>query len=106
MEEWIREAVKCCACESKLTRSRYINCICLDKKATWKNNTWGNVIAGISGYAVAIVCDECVKSKVEPKYAVEWDDDETEVRYHSVNELKPMPEKEERLLEILAGAGG
>jgi hypothetical protein len=102
-EDWIRQTVKCCACESKLNKSKYINAICLDKKATWKNNTWGNVIVGVSGYAVAIVCDKCAENKVEPRYAVEWDDNESEVRYHLVSELKLMPEFDRRLLKILAG---
>lgn len=93
IEDWIRENVKCCACGAKLTTSKYINGICLDKKATWKNNTWGNVLVeGSSGRAIAFVCDECVKKKVLPKYAVEWNDDQSEARYHPVEDLEDVPE--------------
>jgi len=101
VEEWIRKNVKCCACGKPLKDSRYINGVLLERKAKWKNNTWGNLILGVSGYAVAIVCDECVKKKVKPKYAVEWSDDKREVRYHPVDELEPMSDKEKSLLEML-----
>ena len=101
VEEWIRKNVKCCACGGSLRKSEHINGIMLERKAKWKNNTWGNIIIGISGYAIAIVCDECVKKRVEPKFAVEWDDDKKEVRYHPVDELEPMTDKDKSLLEML-----
>ena len=89
--EEIREHVKCCACGAEMKKSRYINSICLDKKATWKNNTWGNVLVpGSGGRAVAIVCDECIEQKTGPEFAVEWDDD-FEVRYHRITELEDVP---------------
>lgn len=92
-EEKIKECVKCCACGESLSTSRYINTICLDKKATWRYNTWGNVlIPGSEGRAVAIVCDECIEQKREPEYAVEWDNDMTEVRYHLISDLEDVPE--------------
>ena len=100
IEEWIKNNIKCCACCKPLKDSKYINGVLLERKAKWKNNTWGNVIAGVSGYAVAIVCDECVKKKVKPKYAVEWDDDKKEIRYHPVSELEPMSDREKLLLTI------
>ena len=101
VEEWIRKNVRCCACGGSLRNSKHINGIILERKAKWKNNTWGNVIVGVSGYAIAIVCDECVKKRVEPKFAVEWSDDKKEVRYHPVDELEPMTDKEKSLLEML-----
>ena len=103
MEEWIRNNVKCCACGKPLKNSEYINGVLLERKARWKNNTWGNLIIGVSRYAIAFVCDECVKKKAKPKFAVEWSDDEREVRYHPVDELEPMSDKEKALLDMLRG---
>jgi len=50
VEKWIRKNVKCCACGKPLKNSKYINGVLLERKARWKNNTWGNVIAEVSGY--------------------------------------------------------
>jgi len=101
IEDWIRKNVKCCACGASLKNSKYINGVLLERKARWKTNTWGNFIVGLSGYAVAIVCDECVKKKAKPKFAVEWSDDKKEVRYHPVEELEPISDREKLLLTTL-----
>jgi len=98
-EEWVErisEGVKCCACCKPLKNSKNLHIILLERKAKWKDNTWGT-IAGTSGYALAIVCDECAKKGIEPKYAVEMSK-KGEVRYHPVSELEPMSDRERLLL--------
>ena len=101
-EEWvglIEKNVKCCACCKPLKNSKNLHIVLLERKAKWKDNTWGT-IARTSGYALAIVCDECAKKRIEPKYAVELSK-KGEVRYHPVSELEPMTDKEKLLLEML-----
>jgi len=103
-EEWVErisEGVKCCACCKPLESSKNLHVVLLERKAKWKDNTWGT-IAGTSGYALAVVCDECAKRGIEPKYAVEMSN-KSEVRYHPVNELEPMSEKEKLILQTLVG---
>ena len=103
-EEWVErisEGVKCCACCKPLKKSKNLHIVLLERKAKWKDNTWSTV-AGTSGYALAVVCDECAKRGIEPKYAVEMSS-KGEVRYHPVNELEPMSEKEKLILETLVG---
>ena len=99
--ERISEGVKCCACCKPLKNSKNLHIVFLERKAKWKDNTWGT-IAGTSGYALAVVCDECAKRGIEPKYAVEMSS-KGEARYHPVNELEPMSEKEKLILETLVG---
>ena len=101
-EEWVEQiskGVKCCACCKPLKNSKNLHIVLLERKAKWEDNTWGT-IAGTSGYALAVVCDECAKKGIEPKYAVEMSK-KGEVRYHPVSELEPMSEKERLLLETL-----
>ena len=101
-EEWVErisKGVKCCACCKPLKDSEKLHIILLERKAKWKDNTWGT-IAGTSGYALAVVCDECAKQGNEPKYAVEMSK-KGEIRYHLVSELEPIPEREKLLLETL-----
>jgi len=101
-EEWVErisEEVKCCACCKPLKNSKNLHIVLLERKAKWENNTWGT-IAGTSGYALAVVCDECAKKGNEPKYAVEMSS-RGEVRYHPVSELEPMSDRERLLLETL-----
>ena len=101
-EEWvglIEKNMKCCACCKPLKDSKNLHIVLLERKAKWKDNTWGT-IARTSGYALAVVCDECAKKGIEPRYAVEMSK-KGEVRYHPVSELEPIPEREKLLLETL-----
>jgi len=62
-----------------MTTTRYLNLISLNRKATWDDPTWGNVIIGTSKLAVGIICDSCVTAHTrqpglpwpETKYAIE-----------------------------------
>ena len=102
-EEWVEQiskGVKCCACCKPLKNSKSIHIVFLEQKAKWKDNTWDCSIAGISGCAIAVVCDECAKKGIEPKYAVEMSS-RGEVRYHPISELEPIPERGKLLLETL-----
>jgi len=94
VEAWIRRTVKCCSCGESLRSSRHINVVCLDKEATWKYPSWGNVLV-MNKYpmnrASAILCDRCIKENREAKYAIEWDNEHTYVRYHLVKKLKDSP---------------
>jgi len=95
----IKKNVKCCACEGSLENSRFVNQICLDKLATWEYPTWGNILVKDKypePRAAAILCDECIRRKRKPKYAVEWNKDFSQVRYHQVEDLKDLPEIREQ----------
>jgi len=98
----IRAKVKCCACGSSLEKSRLINIICLMKEATWEYPCWGsNVLLKVWGFASAIICDNCAKERKEPKYAVEWNQDLSIIKYHPVEELKDVPEEIFEQLDML-----
>jgi len=88
----IKEKVKCCACGGSLANSKEINIICLMKEAEWKHPTWGNVILGVYGLASAIFCDDCLKKGKKAKWAIEWDQQTLETKYHPVEKLKDVPE--------------
>jgi len=86
-DDWIRKNVRCCACGGSLEDSKHINLVALDKVASWKFPTWGNVLTKQPLiHAVAIVCDKCIDKGVQPKFAVEWNDNGN-VKYHKIEEL-------------------
>lgn len=95
IEKKIRNHVKCCACGGSLKPSKFVNGVVLNKLAAWKYPVWGNILVR-DRYselrAVAILCDCCIEEKRQPKYAVEWSDDYSKVRYHRVEELKDLSE--------------
>lgn len=88
----VRGKVKCCACGVTMQSSKHINLIALERKSTWKYPECGNVLTGEKSRASAIICDECLKQNSEIKYAVEWDESLTSVKYHDVNKLEIMLE--------------
>lgn len=103
VEDKIRDNVKCCACGGSLKSSKHINGVCLNKLATWEYPCWGNILIwrvdpekGRMKRATAILCDSCIKDCREPKYAVEWNRDYSEVKYHRVEDLKDLPEISEK----------
>jgi len=98
MLDWVKARVRCCSCEGSLQSSRYVNMVALLKEATWKYPVHGNILVYPkypTNRAVAVLCDRCIDQRREPKYAVEWDKDRTQVEYHRVEGLKdlaPIPE--------------
>jgi len=96
--EKIKKNVKCCACEGSLENSKFVNGVFLDKLATWQQPIWGNILVR-NKYpeprATAILCDECIRKKREAKFAVEWNEDLSQVIYHKVEDLKDLPEIKE-----------
>jgi len=100
-EKLIRRKVKCCACGGSLEKSSHINMVALMKVAKWKFPVWGNLLIRVWGLAVAVLCDDCVKAKKKPKYAVEWNDDLSVVKYHPVESLEDVPEEIFKPLDML-----
>lgn len=100
-KELIARKVKCCVCGGSLRDSETINLVCLMKEAEWKHPCWGNFLLGLMGFASAVVCDKCVKENKEPKYAVEWNNDVSVVRYHLVDKLVDVPEEIFEPLDLL-----
>ena len=102
VSEWIKANVRCCSCGGSLESSRHINILCLNRLATWEWPRWGNILV-MDKYPVnrapAILCDRCVEENREIKFAIEWDNERTYVRYHKVEELQELPEIPEK--EIL-----
>jgi len=92
---WIKENLHCCSCGGSLQDSEHINIICLDKLATWQYPRWGNVLVHEKypmNRASAILCDRCIQEKQPAKYAVEWNNERTQVKYHKVEDLKDLPQ--------------
>lgn len=101
MEDNLRK-VNCCACQKPMAGSRYVNVICLDRRATWKDPAWTNVLLkeGIPrvSRAVAVMCDSCIEQKKEARFAIELRDGE--IIYHDIGELEELfPIKPEMLEE-------
>lgn len=96
--KWMYETHKCCCCGKPLSDRAYtgINLMQLEYCATWEYPVMGNVLDGTFGIACAIVCDPCIKSKAEVKWALEYTDKldrEEAIIYHPIAQLKPV-EKE------------
>lgn len=88
LELIISKLCKCCACEGSLESSNHINWVQIDKKATWKFPTWGNLLTDHDGMAVAYICDDCASGKKPEqglKFAVEFEG--TTVIYHDLELL-------------------
>ena len=90
-EKLIKTKVKCCACGGSLKDSDNINMVGLMKEADWKFPAWGNVLLKVWGFASAVICDKCVKENKPIKFAVEWTQDLSFVKYHPVEKLKDVP---------------
>jgi hypothetical protein len=59
----------CCACEG-LEKVR--NVITLNVKGTTPGKGWGCFVCGLSSDgAVAVLCDSCMESKAQPRFAVD-----------------------------------
>jgi hypothetical protein len=96
-EKDVRDYVKCCACEGTLKDSEHINAITLDKEATWEFPIWNNILV-LDKYpenrALGYICDKCVaEGKMDRvKFAVEYQEGYTNIKYHKVEGLKDLPE--------------
>jgi len=66
---------KCCACDKLLNDTEKIHLVPLEKKASWKAPTLGNILAGENGQACATICNPCWKEKRTVQYAVEYQPD-------------------------------
>ena len=85
---------RCCACAGPVERA---NLVMLERRATWKYPTHGNVLIGSNGGAMAVVCDRCADGGRLPTEAVEFvngddggPDDVTIVVYHPLTDLEEM----------------
>jgi len=109
-ERMIRAKVKCCACGGSLLDSARINVVCLMKEAEWLWPCWGNVLLGVLGFASAILSDKCLRERKRPKFALEWNQDLSIVKYHPVAELRDVPKEVFKPLDLLEpgrhGVGG
>jgi hypothetical protein len=65
----------CCACDDLIkgddTESQVVM---LDKLAKWGYPTWGNVLTGVGGRAVAVLCGKCIKAGEKARFAIKKDD--------------------------------
>ena len=93
-EKVIKAKVKCCACGGSLEGS-HINMVCLMKEAKWGYPCWGNILLGLwpPCFASAIVCDNCLHEKKKIKFALEWSQDLSVVKYHPLEDLKDVPKE-------------
>ena len=98
ISEGIFATHKCCACGKpvKNTSTGHVNLIQLERKATWKFPSFGNVLLGTSGIAAAIVCDPCLESKAVIKWAIELQGSgkKKTVVYHEVDQLQKIEPSE------------
>lgn len=79
-------AGRCGACRGAL--DGFLNLMILDRLATWKNPTAGNVLEPANtGRAVAVLCDGCAEAGKAPTEAIEIDEESGEIRYHAIEEL-------------------
>lgn len=83
------EKKQCCACGGIIKdHGKNVNMVGLDRLATWKYPTMGNVITKERGRAVAIICDICVENKTPIQYAVQIENDD--IVYFPVSTLKKI----------------
>lgn len=75
----------CCACSMALTG--FVNMVITTHPQQWKYPQAGNVLTGERHGAIAILCDKCIKAKVEIKNLVELRNGE--VILHPVGEKEP-----------------
>jgi hypothetical protein len=62
----------CCACAGLDASGSVRNIIMLNVKGTLPGYGWGCFVCGLStDGAVAVICDECLESKVEIRFAVD-----------------------------------
>jgi len=86
----------CCACDKEIKgEDADASWVMLQKRATWKYPTWGNVMFGTQGGAIASMCGVCTNAGMKPLYAVrkaEGAEDSEDERFERVplSELEDM----------------
>jgi hypothetical protein len=85
---WVMATHKCCACGSFIrdTKSKFINLVQTNYKASWKYPVMGNVITGGYGFACAIICDDCCTNKKMITKVLEYDGER--IVYHHADLLR------------------
>lgn len=64
----------CCACDETIGKDDFeCGVAMLDKLAKWSYPTWGNILTGTGGRALAVLCGKCAKAKKTTQYAVKKD---------------------------------
>jgi len=67
----------CCACKETITGDdTKASAIMLQKEAKWDYPTWGNVLDGTGGRAIALVCGKCLEQDRQPEYALKLNGDD------------------------------
>ncbi|MBA7558651.1 hypothetical protein ES708_00255 [subsurface metagenome] len=67
----------CCACKETITGDdTKARTTMLQKKAKWDYPTWGSVLDGTGGKAVALLCGKCVEENRQPEYALKLNRDD------------------------------
>lgn len=90
-----------------MKNSLTVNAELLMKEAEWHEPVWGNVILRVTGFAMAFRCDDCYRDHTKKvKYAVEWNNDLSIVKYHEVEKLQNMPPEIFKLLDMLEHGRG
>lgn len=65
----------CCACDEVIKGDdTHSTAVILEKRAKWKYPTWGNVLYGTEGMAVAALCGKCVGEERQPLFAIKKED--------------------------------
>jgi hypothetical protein len=64
----------CCSCGKPIQNDDTTAAVAmLDKLAKWQYPTWGNVLAGTGGRAMAVLCGSCSEARKAPDYAIKRD---------------------------------
>jgi hypothetical protein len=79
-------SARCGACRGEL--GPRLNLVQLQRRATWRYPTGGNLATNYGPCAVAIVCDRCVAGDGAPVEAVELT--AGEIVYHPIFDLEPL----------------
>jgi hypothetical protein len=86
--EAIKECCQCCCCRGSLSESVYVNLVEIQKLIWWDYPSSGNVLTGVQGLAVSVLCDGCFEAQRQPLFAIEFAG--TEVRYHDLEDLESV----------------
>lgn len=87
--EEIKLRCLCCCCKGSLNESEYVNLVETEKLANWEYPSSGNVLTGVFGLAVAVLCDGCVEAGRKPLFALQFSGySDDGVYYHELDELE------------------
>lgn len=61
----------CCSCDQVISgEDRQASFVMLNKMTKWSYPTWGNILYGTQGRAIASQCGRCITAGMKPLYAV------------------------------------